>query len=125
MTTATSEFVVVYHARDIAQAHLVQTALEAAGISAHIENESLQAIVGEIPVGWATAPLVLVEESNVAEALRLIGPIDHPTDHSEDVATDVASCLACGMQMSESETKCSICGWTYDSENVASSEAAI
>ena len=118
MTTAASSFVVVYHARDIAQAHLIQMVLETAGIAAHIENEFLQPILGEIPCGWSTAPLVLVDESDVAAAMKVIGPIDVPAESNANVPTDVASCLACGTEMPDSETRCSICGWTYDGELV-------
>ena len=116
MTTAVSNFVVVYSARDIAQAHLIQMALDAAGIETHIENEFLQPILGEVLTGGATAPLILVDESDVAAAMKLIRPIDIPAESSADVTTEVASCLACGIEMSDSETKCPICGWTYDGE---------
>ncbi len=114
MTTATADFVVVYHARDAAQAHLVQVALEAAGIETHVENEYLQPVA--LPTIWASEPLVLVDESNVAAAQEIIQSIDsiNSTEPSDEVATEVTSCLACGTQMTDSETKCHICGWTYN-----------
>lgn len=116
MTTAIPSFVVVYHARDISEAYIVRTALEEAGIAVQIENEILQT-GGEL-LGWMTTPLVLVEESDVPAANELIAQINaHANAESSNCAvTDATSCLACGAKMSDTETKCSACGWTYNGE---------
>ena len=116
MTTATPSFVVIYHAHDIAEAYIIRTALEEAGIAAQIENEFLQSGVGELPIGWTTGPHVLVDESDVSAANEFIAQINSHAnaESSDDVTADATSCLACGTKMSDVETKCSACGWTYD-----------
>ena len=114
MTTATPSFVVVYHARDIAEAYIVRTALEEAGIAVQVENEQLQ--TGGEMLGWMTTPLVLVEESDVPAANELIAQINaHASaEQSDGVTADATCCLACGAELAESQTKCAACGWTYD-----------
>ena len=122
MTTATPKFVVVYHALDVAQAYVVKAALEDAGIAVQVENESLQSGVGELPPGWLTAPLVLVDESDVVAAKEIIGRGDAHANaaRSDENEVEVDCCLSCGAVMPDSETKCAACGWSYEGETIES-----
>jgi hypothetical protein len=58
----------VYRAKDSPQAHLLRTALEDAGIRALVEGDLLQGAVGELPLGWASAPRIMVEECHATQA---------------------------------------------------------
>ena len=60
------QFVEVYRARNAPQAHLLRGTLEEAGIAVRIEGELLQGLAGELPMGWASAPRVLVEAPRAA-----------------------------------------------------------
>ena len=62
----------VYRAKDSPQAHLLRSALEDAGIPALVEGDLLQGAVGELPVGWASAPRIMVEERDAAQARALL-----------------------------------------------------
>jgi hypothetical protein len=62
----------VYRAKDSVQAHLLRSALEDEGIRAVVEGDLLQGALGEVPVGWSTAPRLLVEESEAAKARALL-----------------------------------------------------
>src|SRR6266702_1053881 len=62
------KFVEIYRARNLPEAHSIRIALEESGIRVQIEGELLQGGVGDLPPGWATAPRILVEESQIAEA---------------------------------------------------------
>lgn len=65
----------VYIARDLVHAYLVKGRLEEAGITVHVENESLQGVIGEVPA-FVTAPRLVVEEADAQRALALIEEID-------------------------------------------------
>jgi hypothetical protein len=62
----------VYRAKDSLQAHLLRSALEAAGIHALVEGDLLQGAVGELPVGWSSAPRIMVEEHDATRARTLL-----------------------------------------------------
>ncbi|MGA1204092.1 MAG: DUF2007 domain-containing protein [Planctomycetota bacterium] len=67
-----SEPVVVHTAANPPEAHLLCAALEAEGIPTHVTNETLQAAAGDLPLGWAIAPRILVPAEHVEEALRIL-----------------------------------------------------
>ena len=60
MSLAPGDAVELYRARNLPEAHALLMALEREGILARVENEMLQAAVGGLPAGSATAPRVLV-----------------------------------------------------------------
>ncbi len=62
----------VYRAKDSPQAHLLSSVLEGAGIQASVEGDLLQGALGEIPVGWSTAPRIMVEERDAGLVLALV-----------------------------------------------------
>lgn len=112
---AAPKFVEAYVASNPMPAHAIRLALEDAGIRVLIENESLQGAVGGIPCGWASAPRLLVEESQLAAAREIIGRTDH--DRTSDLSltqSETARCLSCDAIMAETETTCPKCGWSYE-----------
>jgi hypothetical protein len=66
------KLVEVYRAKDSPKAHLLKLALEEAGIPAVVEGDLLQGAVGEIPVGWSTAPRIVVEETDAMRARQIL-----------------------------------------------------
>ena len=67
-----SQLVEVYRAKDSQQAHLLRAALEDRGIRALIEGDLLQGALGGVPVGWSSAPRLLVQADDAVLAQRLI-----------------------------------------------------
>jgi hypothetical protein len=112
------KFVEVYRAKNLPQAQMIRIALEDANIQAQIEGEILQGAVGELPIGWATAPRILVEESQSAEARKIIDEIDAKESNrsTTDDQDDVTLCLSCGAVMAEGDPRCRSCGWSYQGE---------
>jgi hypothetical protein len=128
MKSADPNFVEAYRARNAPEAHLMANALEEAGIQVQIEGELLQGGVGDLPPGWPTAPRVLVEESQLPAAQRLIDQLeaerkpkadDEDQDEDQDDEYAQTRCLACGAIMEEGETKCPSCGWSYQGKEDA------
>lgn len=73
----------VFRARNSIEAHLVKSALEEAGIRARVTGDMLQGAVGEIPMGWMTAPQVLVFDEDAGRARALIEEIEAERPSSE------------------------------------------
>jgi hypothetical protein len=115
MSAAQPKFVEVYRARNLAQAHAIRLALEAAEIPVQIQGELLQGAMGELPLGWNTAPRIEVEESQVEAARAIIATVDSEdhirSDHEN--AEDIPHCLACGAEMDDAGIRCASCGWSY------------
>jgi hypothetical protein len=59
------QFVEVYRAKNSPQAFALKQVLEEAGIRVVVENDLLQGVVGELPMGWATAPRIKVASGDV------------------------------------------------------------
>ena len=120
MPPAESKFVEAFRASNLAQAHIIRFALQDAGLRVFVENESLQDGAGEIPVYWSSAPRLLVEESQLATAREIIGRKDHSTNSAVNLTTsEVARCLACNAIMTEAESTCPECGWSFESDDSA------
>jgi hypothetical protein len=111
------DFVEIYRAKNLPQAHMIRIALEEAGIAAQIEGEVLQSAAGEL-VGWATAPRILVDRSQIDSARPIIDECDIDTAREpvEEENVETTRCLACGALMVETEPKCRTCGWSYQGE---------
>lgn len=71
------EFVEVYRATSLPQAHLVRTFLEEAGIPAFVEGEAISA---QLPLVWSTAPRVMVSTEQAAFARSLIDAVEATSD---------------------------------------------
>ena len=67
-----NDLVEVFLAENLPEAYMVKAQLEAAGIVCFIDNENLQGALGEIPLGMATAPRVLVREKKAEQARQII-----------------------------------------------------
>jgi len=121
MISDDTRLVEIYRARGLPDAHVVRLRLEDLGIPVLIENELLQGVVGELPLGWPTAPRVLVPEEQAEAALAAIR--DHVSTLSsapEERPRD-AACLACGSEMSPTGA-CEACGWTFEKDAEAPPE---
>ena len=94
MNDNNTRLVEAYRAADVAEAHLIRLALEDAGIHSQIDGEALQG--SEYPLGWSTAPRILVAESLVAPAREIIGRAHahRGTDGDVDPDFELLSCLA-------------------------------
>lgn len=101
------DLIEVYRAGGLPEAHALRLRLEAEGVSATVVNELLQGAVGELPLGWATAPRVAVRRSDEAAARAILAAfLARPRAAGDD------RCLACGAEMPGADT-CPACGWSY------------
>lgn len=122
MNDSQPELIEIYRAQNLSDAHLIRMALEDAGIRVRIDGELLQGLIGSLPLGWNSAPRVMVEESQAAVAREIIQRTDvrnrAGADEVENDSKEVTRCLACGRVIEESEVQCSACGWTFAREGV-------
>lgn len=102
----------IYRTRGLPEAYAISNLLEARGILAHIENELLQGALGDLPLGWSTAPRIIVERRHEMPARAILAEFvrDNPTNEREDDAP--LSCFVCGTMM-ENICTCPACGWSY------------
>lgn len=105
-----TQLVEVYRAANLGEAYAIRIALEDLGIQVTIDGEGLQG--GEYPLGWSTAPRIMVVDSDAKVARELIERVQRRTTRDIDLR-----CLACG-QVMESAEKCSACGWTYEAQPI-------
>lgn len=77
---STESLVEVYRAANGPQAYLVANFLNAARIPAIAEGDALQWSLGDLPLGWATSPRVLVHERDAAAARALIDAAEAADD---------------------------------------------
>lgn len=76
----------VYRARDTLQAHLFSAELENDGIRSEIVGEQLAGALGDIPMGWSTAPRICVREQDAANARSLLLKYEQQlVDHSQSL----------------------------------------
>jgi hypothetical protein len=113
---AEHELVEIYRAKNMAQAVLLKSALEDAGIRCALENDSLDNAVGGLALGWSTDPRVMVEAADQARALAIAKEFDK--DEVEGVEgtgsdADIDTCLECGKPLPAGAQTCPACGWTY------------
>ena len=78
------KWVQVYSAKDLHHADLLKSVLEAQGYRVMIDNESLQGLLGEVPYGTATAPRLLVEETQAVEARKVFLQLEASTGSALD-----------------------------------------
>ncbi len=112
------QLVEVYRAGSLPEAHSVRLGLEQIGVRAYIEGESLQIAVGELPLGWHTAPKILVEQCQCQQAKEYLTNFQA---HRDAVArptfgtgSEAIECLACGAIMLDDQRRCGSCGWSFD-----------
>ncbi len=113
-----SQPTVIYSAANTQQAYLLRGLLEEQGIAASVVNDALQVAGGELPLGWTTAPRVVVAESDAAQARALAEQFDQQTAHEPtlDSASDADGlvdwpdwprCPRCSERRS---ARCGVCG---------------
>ncbi|HJZ56080.1 MAG TPA: DUF2007 domain-containing protein [Gemmataceae bacterium] len=108
--------VTIYRASGLPEAHAVRLLLEQAGIPVRIDNELLPGVVGELPMGWVTAPRIIVARSQEAAAREVVGQfLRRPRERPGPGGKQDSDCLACGADMGE-EDVCRACGWSYREE---------
>jgi len=105
----------VFRAGNLPEAHAVRLLLEREGIAVRIDNDMLQGAIGDLPVGWATAPRILVERSQEPEARALLEEKLSHLSAPED-SESAMRCLACGAEMGE-RASCPECGWSYQTDS--------
>jgi hypothetical protein len=62
----------IYRAKDAVEAHLVADALDDAGIRSLIDGETLGSSFAALPLGWTTAPRILVPPEEVERAKEML-----------------------------------------------------
>ncbi|MDB5310724.1 MAG: putative conserved integral rane protein [Gemmataceae bacterium] len=113
MADAPSDRVEIYRAGGLPEAHALVLLLDGEGIPAWIDNELLQAALGDLPLGWATAPRVTVSRAQEAAARALLARFQKPPAGTpRGAATGDLDCLACGATMGTAHA-CPACGWSY------------
>src|SRR5437867_2946166 len=116
--TMAGQPIVIYSAANTQQAHLLKGLLVEQGIPASVLNDTIQFAGGELPLGWATAPRVVVAESDAVQARELADQFDRQTTREpsgDDTAepepladwTDWPTCPRCGQRRS---ARCPVCG---------------
>ncbi len=118
MNASDPKLVEIYRAKNVPEAHMMRMALEEAGVRVRIEGELLQGVVGRLPIGWDTAPRILVEESQESAARDVMAQV-HFRKHAEPNEKETegtTQCLECGRIMGETEVKCSSCGWSFEGQ---------
>ena len=118
------ELVELYRTSGLPEAYALRDALVAAGLQAFVENELLQGAVGEVPLGWATAPLIKVPAHSLTAAQNVLKQF-----LAESVAASAAvdsargsdgdHCLSCGGAMGEFDV-CEVCGWSWSDKPAGS-----
>ncbi len=104
--------VVLYTARELYQAQAVHDALVEQGLPARIEGEYLTSVLGDIPVGDATAPRVMVRQEDEARARSILDSLIDELESMKDNPKDEQLCLSCGANMQNADT-CPKCGWSF------------
>jgi putative signal transducing protein len=108
---------VIYSAASTQQAYLHQGLLEEQGIAARVVNDAIQLAGGDLPLGWAAAARVVVDQPDALRARQLAEEFDRQTAHeptdddppSGEIVewTDWPVCPDCGERRS---ARCPVCG---------------
>jgi len=114
MPSDPGEPIELYRARGGSEAQELLARLDEAGITARIDNDLLNGIVGEVPAGWVTAPRLLVVASQFEVARTILAEFLEAAIEPEWAKDGQVRCLACRAVMGEAEI-CPACGWTFHS----------
>ena len=96
----------LHRTTNLVQAHTLVAALLDASIVAHIDNEYLQGVVGEVAAGWSTLPRVLVARHALPAATVVLEQFLKTA--SQPLLT---ACPNCEAELDD-PTRCVACGWT-------------
>jgi hypothetical protein len=114
MNVADLKLVEAYRAASVLEAQAICCALQEAGVQVQVEGEMLQGGVGVLPTGWITAPRLLVAESQLALARKVLQQAAQERRRADLEKGESTRCLACGSDMAEREAQCGTCGWSYE-----------
>jgi putative signal transducing protein len=76
--------VVIYSAATLPQAHVLRNVLEDQGIRAEVINDAIQLALGDVPMGWSTAPRVVVDQQHAELARRIALEFDESSRASAE-----------------------------------------
>lgn len=77
---------IVYKAGNAQQAAILTNILSDAGIDATVTNIALTGASGEVPMGWSSAPCVMVREEDLAAARAIAEQFDSDISSKKSVA---------------------------------------
>ena len=107
---------IIYSAANSSQAHLLKDFLRQRGIFALVQNEALQAGIGELPPGYKTSPAVVVAPQHIDRGRALVREFEKIL-HAQNKTTSIDKpsteqhpwprCPKCG---NNRQTFCPICG---------------
>lgn len=122
---------VIYSAASAPQAYLLVGLLKDQGIAARVTNDFVQAAGGDLPVGWAAAARVVVDEADAVAAREFALEFDEQTRGSvataevsssepDEVWQEWPICPECGTRR---QTECTYCGSAGNDFRLADIEA--
>lgn len=77
-----SDLEVIYKAANAQQAAILKNILEEEGIDSTVTNLALMGGAGELPVGWSSAPCILVRQEDYERAKVIAEQFDHDLSHA-------------------------------------------
>lgn len=113
----TENLVTVRTFQKLTEAETARMLLEGEGLSAFLLDTDI------VNFNWFLSSAVgyiklKVPEAEAARAMELLERIPESgrcsSDEDGENCADLSTCLSCGAEMAEDETKCSACGWTFE-----------
>lgn len=102
----------LYRAANSFEAQLLKLELQAGGVHVFVENEELSMGVGDLPMGWTTAPRLMVPVGEYAQAKHLLDQLLKTRQQARETNGDEARCLNCNAVLKANQ--CEVCGWSCD-----------
>jgi hypothetical protein len=112
MTAPNDDLVELYRTNGLTEAQAIRLLLEDEGIRVWIDNEMLQMALGELPVGWDTAPRLMVPREDLPTAQVILEDFFQQRKANQADNALEGLCLNCRHLMGEA-TVCSACGWSF------------
>ncbi len=114
----------LYRARNLLEAETIRLCLESEGIQVTIFNEALQGALGEVPLGWSSAPQIVVNQKDFSAAKNILDEfLRGVLAFKTGAEASLVRCLACGVEMPQAST-CGNCGWSYESESSVADDSS-
>src|SRR5271167_1432373 len=101
MPEVPNEHIELYRACGMPEAHAIRLLLENEEIPVRIDNEFLQGALGDLPLGWNTAPRIMVGRAHEAAARAILDRFLQRREEPEERADSRLRCLCCGEPMEE------------------------
>ena len=101
----------LYQAKDVAEAHFVRAVLMEAGVPAVVQGENLGSAVGEVPF-FAAFPTVHVNRPDLERARAVLARLEREREESRSAAAgaEATTCPTCGEMIEPPFTDCWQCG---------------